>query len=135
MHVSMSLHYKTWKHFFARLFKKDWFVESINTSATTFLHLLWEFFPIFCHKWALIPQFSQQFPTPLTHYRQKIVISSSSSESFTQTLTYGRTAQLQASIILMFRLTTSKWFLLCFSLPDLFPNASSFTLLNIRERE
>lgn len=56
----------------------------------------------------------------LTHYSQKIVISSSSSNFFTLTLPYGRTEQLQASIILMFRLTTSKWFLLCFSLADLF---------------
>lgn len=131
--MSIDLHCKTWKTcktFFARLFKKDWFVESINTSATTFLHLLWEFFAIFWHKWALIPQFPQQFPSPLTHYSQKIVISSSSSDSFTRTLTYGRTEHLQASIIFTFRLKTSKWFLLCLSLPDLFQMT-----LHERERE
>lgn len=116
----MDLHCKIWKHFFARLFKKDWYVESINTSATTFLHLLWEFFAIFWHKWALIPQFSQQFPSLLTRYSQKIVISSSSSDSFTRTLTYGRTEHLQAPIIFTFRLKTRKRFLLCLSCPGFF---------------
>lgn len=105
-------------------------MESINTSAATFLHLLWEFFAIFWHKWALIPQFPQQFPSPLTHYRQKIVISSSSSDSFTRTLTYGRTEHLQASIIFTFRLKSSKLFLLCLSLPDLFQ-----MILHEREKE